>query len=74
MGHGRSQELFGGGGRNTFRKFSNNVLTKLRKMHYFSIFSEDLTSGALIFSAFGRKTQVIGSVEKISKGFLRKLR
>ena len=42
-----------------FRKFSN-FFRKFRKMHYFSIFSKNLTKHALIFRSFGRKIQIIG--------------
>ena len=34
-------------------------------MRYFCIFSKDLTNDALLFRAFGRKTEVLGNFEKI---------
>ena len=38
-------------------------------MHYFSIFSQNLTNHTLNFCAFGRKTQIVGKFEKILKIF-----
>ena len=38
-------------------------------MHYFSIFPKNLTNHALIFRAFGRKTQIVGKFEKFSNVF-----
>ena len=42
-----------------FDKFLKNLFIKFRKIHYFSIFRKNLTNHALIFRAFGRKTQVV---------------
>ena len=55
---------------NTFRKCSKNLLRKLRKMHYFSIFfQKNLTNHALNFCAFRRKRKLLGNFEKILKIF-----
>ena len=43
-----------------FRKFSKFFLRKLLKVHYFGIFSKNLTNHALNFCAFGRKKQIVG--------------
>ena len=45
-------------------------INKIAKMHYFSIFSKKLTNHALIFCAFGRKTQIVGkSFQKTFENF-----
>ena len=44
---------------NTFRKCWKYFQGKLRKMHYFSILTKDLTNLALEFCAFGRKMQIV---------------
>ena len=44
-----------------FENVQKNFLRKLQKVHYFSIFfKKNLTNHALIFRAFGRKTQIVG--------------
>ena len=45
------------------RKFVKVFLRKLLKMHYFSIFSQNLTNHALLFRAFGRKNKLLGNFE-----------
>ena len=45
---------------NLFEIFQKIFIRKLIKMHYFCIFLKDLTSHALIFCAFGRKTHIFG--------------
>ena len=42
------------------RKFSKYFLRKLRKCIILAYFSKKLTNHALIFCAFGRKTQIAG--------------
>ena len=56
-----------------FEKFSKNFLRKLQKCIILANFSKDLTNYALVFRAFGRKTQIVGNFENFSKNFLRKL-
>ena len=55
--HGRSLDFFSGG---TLRKFLKNLLRKLRKRIILAYFSKNLTTHALHFCAFGRKTQIVG--------------
>ena len=43
-----------------FRNFSKNLLRKMRKCIILAYFSKNLTNYALIFRAFGRKTQIVG--------------
>ena len=45
-----------------FRKFSKNFLSKLRKCTILAYFSENLTNHALIFRAFGPKTQIVRKI------------
>ena len=47
------------------RKFSKMFLRKLLKCIILAYFSKTLTNDALIFCAFGRKTQIVGNFEKI---------
>ena len=61
--HGRSQDFFRG--RNTSKIFKKNLLRKLRKCTISAYFSKNWTNHALIFRAFGRKTQSVGNFEKI---------
>ena len=68
--HGRSQDFFRG---KYFSKFFKKFLRKLRKMHYFCIFSKKLANHALIFRAFGRKPLFVGNFEKMFDNFLRKI-
>ena len=42
-----------------FRKFSKNFLRKFRKILVLAYLSKNLTNHALIFCAFGRKTQIV---------------
>ena len=48
----------------------------MRKIHYLTCFSKDLTNHALIFRAFGRKTQIVGKLwenfESFWSKFIRK--
>ena len=57
----------------SLRKFSKvltHILKKIAKMHHLGIFfTIDLTGNALIFCAFGRKTEFIGKFEKTFKNF-----
>ena len=46
--------------REKFRKFSKQFHQEIAKMHYFSIFSKNLTNHALIFCGIGRKTKGLG--------------
>ena len=55
--HGRSQDFFRG---EHFSKILEKFLRKLRKRIIFAYFSKSLTNHALIFCAFGRKTQIVG--------------
>ena len=54
----RSQHFFGGG--EHFSKIFKNCLIKLGKIIIWAQFKKDLTNHALHFSAFGRKTQIVG--------------
>ena len=58
------QDIFRGG-RGTSKIFKK-FLKKIAKMHYFRIFSKNLTSHTLIFPAFWRKTQFVGNFQKFS--------
>ena len=57
--HGRSQNFFLGGG-TLLENFQTYFLIKLRKCIILAYFSKHLTNRALIFYAFGRKTQIVG--------------
>ena len=57
--------------REHFSKFQN-FLKKIAKMDYFSIFSKNLANHALIFCAFGRKTQFNGNFESFLKQIAKK--
>ena len=52
----------------TFKKF----LRKMRKTHYFSMFSKNFINYSFVFRGFGRKTQFLKVLRKFSKVFLRK--
>ena len=45
-------------------KIFKEFLKKIAKMHYFSIFSKELTNHALIFCAFGWKTNLLKFLRK----------
>ena len=68
-----NRKLFG----NFEKIFLKDVLWKLRKIHYFSIFFKNLRNHALIFCSFRRKTQIVGKVwesfEKFWWKFYRKI-
>ena len=64
LNHGRSQDFLRGNTKKhnlleILRKFPKIFLRKVQKMHYFSIFFKKFNN-ALIFCAFGRKTQIVG--------------
>ena len=64
--YGRCQVFWMGENAKIFKRF----LKKSAKMHYFSIISKSLTIHALIFCAFGRKTQIAGKfLEKLLVNF-----
>ena len=79
--HGRSRDFFsgwgtlfgvglvGGPGRRIFANFQTDFLRKLRKCIILAYFSKNLTNHALIFRAFGQKTQFVGNFEKMLKMF-----
>ena len=54
--------IFGWGGDTS--KIFKRFLKKSAKMHYFRLISKGLTIHAIIFCAFGRKTQMLGNFEK----------
>ena len=64
---GVARIFFGGG--DTVRKFSKDLLRKLRKMYYFSIFFQKINKPCVNFFAFGGKTQIVGNFEKIFANF-----
>ena len=45
-----------------FRNFSKCFFRKLRKCIVLTYFQKNLTNNALIFCAFGRKTQIVGKI------------
>ena len=47
---------------------------KLQKIHYLAYFSKNFKNHALIFSAFGQKTRMVGKIFRQVWNFLRKIR
>ena len=63
QGYGRPRRGSGGGAPQTpenFLKFAKKFLRKLQKCIILGYFSKNLTNHALVFRAFGRKTQILG--------------
>ena len=56
-----------------FRKFEQIFFKKWQKCIIFAYFTQNFTNPALIFRAFGRKTQIVGNFDKIFKNFLKKI-
>ena len=46
-----------------FRKLANNVLEKIAKWHYFSVFSNNVKNPSLNFHALGRKINCFKNFE-----------
>ena len=54
-------------------KILKNLLQKIAKMHYFSIFQKNFNKPCVNFFAFGRKTQIVWKFwEKLLKIFIKK--
>ena len=63
----------GAPGAGNFRNFTKSFLSKVQKWHYFSLFYTKSYNPALIFRAFGRKTQIVGNFLRIVMKFTRKI-
>ena len=57
------------GGRRIFENLQKNFLRKLKNVLFYHIFQKNLTNHALIFRAFGRKTQILGKFCDIFENF-----